>query len=67
MLAATKADKLGRGELARRSRELSHGVGKNARAMVAVSATEGTGIDELWRTIVEAASCRPRHEELDGS
>jgi GTP-binding protein len=59
VLAATKADKLGHGELARRTRELARGVGRNARAMVAVSATEGTGIDELWRTIVEAAVAAP--------
>jgi GTP-binding protein len=59
VLAATKADKLGRGELSGRLRELARGVGKNARAVLPVSAANGQGIDELWRTIVEAAVTAP--------
>ena len=59
VLAATKADKLGRGELGGRIRELVRGVGQRARAVLPVSAVTGQGIDELWRTIVEAAVSAP--------
>jgi GTP-binding protein len=59
VVAATKADKLGKNELRRRIQELRRGVGRNAKGLVAVSATAGTGIDELWRTIVEAAVAAP--------
>lgn len=59
VLAATKADKLGRGELARQRRELGEGVGRNARAVVAVSATTGAGVGDLWKTIREAATAVP--------
>jgi GTP-binding protein len=59
VVAATKADKLGPHELARRSRELGQAVGRKARAVVAVSTATGAGLDELWRTIVEAAAAAP--------
>jgi len=59
VVAATKADKLGPHELARRSKELGQAVGGKARAVVAVSTATGAGLDELWRTIVEAAAAAP--------
>ena len=55
VLAATKADKLGRAELARRLRALRDGIGRGARGVIAVSAEDGTGIDELWRAMRSAA------------
>jgi len=59
VLAATKSDKLGRGERARRERELARGLGRNARSVVAVSAADGTGVENLWRSIREAALAAP--------
>jgi len=55
VVAAAKADKLGPDQVARRSRELAKSVGRRALAVVAVSTATGAGLDELWRTIVEAA------------
>ena len=51
VVAATKADKLGRGEVGRRRQELRRGVGGSALDVVPVSARTGDGIDELWRAI----------------
>jgi GTP-binding protein len=51
LLAATKADKLGRGEVNRRTAALARSVGAGALGVVAVSAETGAGIDELWRAI----------------
>lgn len=51
LLAATKADKLGRGELSRRMRELATGLGRRALEVLPVSATRGTGVPDLWRAI----------------
>jgi GTP-binding protein len=56
LVAATKADKLGRGELARRVAGLRTGLGRAARDVVAVSAKTKMGIDTLWRGIRAAAS-----------
>jgi GTP-binding protein len=56
VVAATKADKLGRGELARRMRALRAGIGKAAREVIAVSAEDRTGIDELWGAMRRAVA-----------
>lgn len=48
VIAATKADKLGRSELARRVKALGEGIGRTAREVIAVSATDRTGIEALW-------------------
>ena len=58
VVAATKVDKLGRGEASRRRRALAQGIGRRAVSVVAVSAVTGEGIGELWRAIREAASRR---------
>ena len=55
VVAANKIDKLGRGEAARRSRALEKDLGEGAEALIPVSATKKTGIDELWNTIRAAA------------
>ncbi|HEX6739850.1 MAG TPA: ribosome biogenesis GTP-binding protein YihA/YsxC [Vicinamibacteria bacterium] len=57
-VAATKADKLGRGELARRRRDLAAELGGGALGVTAVSATTRDGIEELWRTIRAATKER---------
>lgn len=57
-VAATKADKLGRGELARRQKELAAELGGGAVAVTAVSATTRDGIEELWRVIRAATKER---------
>jgi GTP-binding protein len=51
LLAATKADKLGRGEVNRRTAALARSVGVGAQGVVPVSAQTGAGVDELWRAI----------------
>ena len=51
VVAATKADKLGRGEVSRRRQEIRRGVGSSALDVIPVSARTGDGIDELWRAI----------------
>ena len=58
VVAATKADKLGRGELQRKRRALTEGIGRNARAVIACSAVTGAGTSELWRAVREAAAKR---------
>lgn len=65
VVAATKADKLSRGEAARRVAALGKDLGREAREVVAVSAVTRLGIDELWRTIRTAAETR-RKEWADG-
>lgn len=55
VVAATKSDKLGRAELARRLRALREGIGRAAREVIAVSAVDGTGIDALWTSMRRAA------------
>ena len=56
VLAVTKTDKLGHGERARRCRALGAQLGDGARAVLAVSAVTRDGVEELWRTITEAAA-----------
>jgi GTP-binding protein len=51
VVAATKADKLGRGEVGRRREAIRGGVGSSALDVIPVSARTGEGIDELWRAI----------------
>jgi len=58
VVAATKSDKLGRGERERRRRALRSGLGRRARDVVAVSAATGEGIDTLWKQIRTAAADR---------
>jgi GTP-binding protein len=58
VVAATKVDKLGGGEAARRRGALVRGIGRNALGVVAVSTLTGQGIGELWATIREAVSRR---------
>jgi len=55
VVAATKADKLGRGELKKRCASLERGLGENARAVIPVSARTGSGVPELQKTIRAAA------------
>lgn len=59
VVAANKMDKLGRGEAKRRERSLGQSIGDNASALVPVSASRKTGIDELWNHIRAAAFDRP--------
>jgi len=58
-IVATKSDKLGRGELARRVSALQKGLGARAQDVVAVSAETGAGTDPLWRLIRSAAVHHP--------
>ena len=58
VLVATKSDKLGRGELARRRRALASGLGAGARAVLSVSALTRAGVPELWQQI-QAATAGP--------
>lgn len=64
ILAATKSDKLGRGERRRREAGLSRGLGRTARAVVSVSAVERDGVAALWREIRRATA--DHLEERDG-
>jgi GTP-binding protein len=61
LVAATKADKLGRGALAQRVRMLEQDVAAEAEGLLAVSAETKLGIPELWRAIRESAE-RKRDE-----
>jgi GTP-binding protein len=56
VVAATKADKLGHGELSRRMAALRAGLGRGARDLMAVSGRTKLGVDALWRSIRTAAS-----------
>jgi GTP-binding protein len=64
VVAATKADKLGRGALAQRVRMLEKDVGAGAEHVLAVSAETKAGVPELWRVVREAAD-RRREEAGD--
>jgi GTP-binding protein len=55
VVAANKVDTLGRGEAQRRRNALARDLARNAAAVVPVSATRGTGLDDLWNTIRAAA------------
>jgi GTP-binding protein len=69
VIAATKADKLGRGEGLRQREALVRGIGRGAVDVVAVSATAGTGLEPLWRHIqaaAEAARDRRRRAGVAG-
>lgn len=61
LVAATKADKLGRGALAQRVRMLERDLAAEAEGLLAVSAETKAGIPELWRAVREAAG-RKRDE-----
>ena len=56
VVAATKADKLARGERARRLGGLRGWKGPCGRDVLAVSGRDGTGIDTLWGVIRGAAA-----------
>jgi GTP-binding protein len=56
VIAATKADKLGRGDLKKRCASLEQDLGQNAQAVLPVSARTGSGIPELQKTIRAAAA-----------
>ena len=56
VVAATKADKLARGERARRLGGLRGWKGPCGRDVLAVSGRDGTGIDTLWGVIRRAAA-----------
>jgi len=51
LVAATKVDKIGRGEANQRVRGLQEGLARAARAVIPVSASKGTGIGELWNAV----------------
>jgi len=59
VVAATKADKLGRGELARRVAALRRGLAGRALDLLPVSAVSGAGVPELWRAIRANVSTTP--------
>jgi GTP-binding protein len=65
VVAATKADKVGRGRIGKKAaeirRELGIGTGEDAPPVVPVSAKTGDGIRELWRAIDEGLR-GPAHE-----
>lgn len=65
ILAATKADKLGRGAVTQKVRGLNAGLGREAQAVVAVSASTGDGLPALWTSIFEAVS-RAEHSSSEG-
>ncbi len=58
VVAATKADKLGRNELTRRLSALRAGLGQSALDVIATSATTKAGVDALWGVIRAAARGR---------
>lgn len=58
VLAATKIDKLGRGDGLRRVAALRAGLGRDALEVVATSATTKTGVETLWNVIRAAAGNR---------
>lgn len=65
IVAATKADKFGRGRIGKAAaeirRELGIGTGEDAPPVVPVSAKTGDGVRELWRAIDEGLRA-PAHE-----
>jgi len=58
VVAATKADKVGRGEAGRRTRSLREAFAPGARDVLAVSAVTGTGTPQLWRQVLAAAELK---------
>lgn len=64
VVAVTKCDKLGRGELQRQVAKLKQGLGAQALDVLPVSATAGTGLQPLWNCIRSAA--QTRREALRG-
>jgi GTP-binding protein len=66
VVAATKADKVGRGELARRLQDLANGVGRAALGVIPTSAQDGTGVAELLRAIRQAAEAGSRAAAASG-
>ena len=58
VIAAAKADALGRGERKARVDALRRGLGQTALDVVAVSAKTGDGMAALWKTIRAAAASR---------
>jgi GTP-binding protein len=58
VIAATKADALGRGERKARVDALRRGLGRKALDVLAVSAKTGDGMAALWKTIRAAAASR---------
>jgi GTP-binding protein len=63
VVAANKTDKLARGEVVRRTQGLVRGLARTARAVVAVSAERGTGIEDLWNVVRGAAFATPAVRE----
>ena len=61
VVAATKADTMGRGEATRRTQALRRVIVRAAVVVVAVSAKTGDGVPALWGTIRAAA--RPARED----
>jgi GTP-binding protein len=55
VVAANKADALGRGEAKRRVEALGRTVGRGAQAVLGVSAERGEGVPDLWNLIRGAA------------
>jgi GTP-binding protein len=62
VVAATKADKLGRGELARRVAALRAWLGDGACEVIPVSAETREGTDQLWKALRAAAAAGARRE-----
>jgi GTP-binding protein len=60
VIAANKIDALTRGEGKRAEQALVRGIGREAEAVLGVSAERGTGVDELWNVIRGAAFGSPR-------
>jgi GTP-binding protein len=56
VIAGTKADKLGRGQVESRRRQLASGIGQTARGVFATSAVTKAGIPGLWKALRTAAS-----------
>lgn len=63
VVAANKIDKLGRGEARQREQALVRGLARGARAVVPVSAEQGTGIEDLWNMVRGAAFSPPEARE----
>ena len=59
VMAVTKIDKLGHSQAKVRRESLARGIGRNALAVIAVSALTREGLEELWRTIRGAVDAHP--------
>lgn len=64
-LAANKIDQVPRSALRARLASLASGVGRGARAVAPVSATRGTGVEELWNVIRGAAFAARAPQEAE--